>query len=218
MKTIYVSSMLMLAALQVSMAQSEIRPGGTPPELPSKGTARLYVTPKPDDSPGSLKELCDMSPLIIEGVVKKSMPPRHVSPQDLETDSLVTVTRTLKGGASSSDIVISQSGGTIGELTLRPVQYSILQAGQRYLLFLKEDLRPTVPQVSGVKRYFVVGIWSGLFNVSTGKVQVDADSPDALRKAFDGLSEDQLIKAVADEMSKPIGARPTPFQGATTKP
>jgi hypothetical protein len=204
----------MLTAMQTGMAQSKVTPG--PFGMPSEGTARLYVSQ--GSAPSSLRQLCDFSTLIVEGVVKTSLLPRLLSPNNPETDAVISVSRTLKGADPNPDIVVAQLGGTIGKFTSKPVQYSIMQPNETYLLFLKEDTRP-IPQISGTKRYLVTGVWSGLFFFNAGKMVVAA-GPDALRKRYDGLSEDQVISLVTDAIKHkdPPEPIPSPFSGAVAKP
>jgi hypothetical protein len=193
-----------------AMAQSHMTPGPFGGEHPPQGTSRLHVTPAPDDVVDTLKQLCDRSSLIIEGTVKSSLLPRQLSPSNLETDAIISVTRLLKGAASNLDISVSQRGGTLGNFTISPTQYAIMQPGEKYLLFLKEDNRPNIPLLSGAKRYFVTGFWSGLFFLNAGKMQVNADNPDALRKTYEGLSEEQLLSKVADAINGTGGPSPFP--------
>lgn len=217
MKSILIWTAFMPLAVQTVMAQSQMTPGAPGPELPQQGTGRLHVTPAPGDVPGTLKQLCDMSTLIVEGNVSTSLLPRQLSASNLETDAIITIARTLKGAAPNPDVAVSQRGGTLGKLTISPAQYSIMQPGEKYLLFLKDDTRPNIPQISGAKRYFVTGVWSGLFFLNSGTMQVNADEPDALRKIYAGLSEDQLINVVTAAINQKAPA-PSPFPGAVTKP
>jgi hypothetical protein len=146
-----------------------------------------------------------MSTLIVEGTVRSSLLPRQLSPTNLETDAIITVTRTMKGSAPNPDIAVSQRGGVLGNFTISPVQYSIMQPGEKYLLFLKEDNRPNIALLAGAKRYFVTGFWSGLFFLNaSGKMQVNADGPDGLRKTYEGLSEAQLLTKVTDTINHKI--------------
>jgi len=117
MKGIWIA--LTLLAMQTGTAQTQATPG--PFGRPSEGTGRLYVDPAPGSVPSSLRQLCDFSTLIVEGVVKTSLLPRLLSPTNLETDAVISVSRTLKGAAPNPDIVVAQRGGTIGKFTSKPV-------------------------------------------------------------------------------------------------
>ena len=65
------------------VAQSSIKKSPLGSEMPKEGIGRFLITPVPKDSPHSLKELCDMSSLIVEGTVRSSLFPRQLSPSSL---------------------------------------------------------------------------------------------------------------------------------------
>jgi len=99
--------------------------------------------------PQSLKQLTDISSLIVEGVIDKVMPARGSAQTWIETDSVINIVQSLKGSAGGSQIVISQMGGKVGNATSQPTQYSLVQPGERYILCLREDNRTTVPSIAG---------------------------------------------------------------------
>ena len=180
---------------QPKAAQPAVR--STDPSLPANGTGVLYVDVAPWATPRSMKELVNLSPLIIEGVVEKVMPSRESSPRIVETDSLITITRIIKGPAVGSAVVVSQAGGTIGNATVKPAQYSLLQKGDRYVLFLQADERSVSPPTPGFKRYTVTGASSGLFFFGTDDLMhVNADEPDRLRKNYEGASRTSIVDLV----------------------
>lgn len=140
--------MLIAAMLPASYAQEgRRRPGDAPP---AEGHAQLHITPKPNQIPRSLKELCDSSTLIVEGTVRTALPARETSPRAFETDVLIDVNIMLKGSNTIQQVLVSQRGGTKGGLVVTPVQYSLLQPGEQYLLFLTEDQRPNIPHMPGM--------------------------------------------------------------------
>ena len=192
------------------VAQSSVKKSPLGSEMPKEGIGRFLITLAPKDSPHSLKELCDMSSLIVEGTVRSSLFPRQLSPSSLETDAVVTVTRAVKGSAPNPDVVVSQKGGTIGKFTLSPGQFTIMQPGEKYLLFLRDDDRPDIPVVSGAKRYVVTGFWSGQFLLSDGKIRVTGNTTDSLRKVYEGLSAEEFVLKVTDTLNSK--EPPTPPQ------
>ena len=183
------------ATLASSVAQDQAKRGESGP--PPRGTARLYVCPALGQIPGSLKELCNASSVIVEGIVQTTLLSRETSPGGLETDAVISVARTLKGPATVRQIMIAQRGGVRGEFSSKPVAYAVVQPGEHYLLFLTEDKRPKIPEVAGIQRYLITGIWSGLFYFEGGKMRVSADEPDMLRKKYEGLAEEQVIGEVS---------------------
>jgi hypothetical protein len=214
MKTNCIGLALIAASLRL-VAQSQTPPPNpyswAPPAVP-RGVGQLTVTVIP--VPQSLKQLVDMSSLIVEGVIQKVMPARGSAQTWIETDSVIDVVRTLKGSAGSSTIVISQAGGTVGDATSQPTQYSLVQAGERYILCLKEDNRTTVPSVAASKRYGIVAAWSGLLFVGTdGLIHTDQKYTDSLRKAFEGKSKASMIDLINNAMVPAPTPVPPPFPG-----
>jgi hypothetical protein len=103
---------LIAASLNLS-AQSENSKAGarsaSPPPVP-RGAGMLIVDVLP--VPQSLKQLTDMSSLIVEGVVEKVMPSRRGAGQTwIETDSVISIAQTFKGSTEGSTIAIAQMGG-----------------------------------------------------------------------------------------------------------
>jgi hypothetical protein len=190
-----------LIAVSVSLgAQSQ-----TPPPVPHGMIVDVMPVPQ------SLKQLVDMSSLIVEGVVEKVMPARRGAGQTwVETDSVIGIGQTFKGSAGGSTIVIAQMGGRAGED--QPVQYSIVQLGERYILCLKEDNRTTTPSVAGLKRYGVTAAWAGLLFVGAdGLIHTDPKYHDPLRKTFEGKSQASMIDVINNAILPAPTPVPPPF-------
>jgi hypothetical protein len=212
MKTHCIGLALIAASLNLG-AQSEnskagSRSASSPPVPPGAGFI-VDVLPVPQ----SLKQLVDMSSLIVETVVEKVMPSRRGAAQTwLETDSVIRIAQTLKGSAGSSTIVIAQMGGRDGGAADQPTQYSLVQPGERYILCLKEDDRTTLPSVAGLKRYDVTAPWAGLlFAGADGLIHTDAQYPDPLRKKYECKSKAEMIDLLKDAMSQKQPPVPSPF-------
>jgi hypothetical protein len=167
---------------------------GDPP--PTEGHGVLSVTPAPSLMPQSLKDLCDLSAVIVEGVVATIFPSRQLGPSQssLETDALVNVTKVLKGPVGAhQQLVVSQLGGAKGNFSSTPTQYSLVRAGEKYILFLREDDRPNLPiQAQTTTRYIVTGIWAGLFFFENNRMQVRARVPESFRAQYEGLTLEQI--------------------------
>jgi len=162
--------------------------------------------------PQSLKQLADMSSLIIEGVVEKVMPSRRAGQTWIETDSVIRIAQTFKGSVEGPTIVIAQMGGRVGED--QPTQYSLVQTGERYILFLSPDDRKALPPVEGLKRYDVAAAWAGLLFVGAdGLIHTDPQYHDALRKKYEGKSKAEMIDLVKDAMNQKQPPVPPPFPG-----
>ena len=110
MKIRCVGIALIAASLNLG-AQSQTAPAKPgllyPPGQPH-GVGQLIVDVLP--VPQSLKQLTDMSSLIVEGVVEKVMPSRQGSGQTWEeTDSVINIVQTFKASAGPA-IAIAQLG------------------------------------------------------------------------------------------------------------
>jgi hypothetical protein len=152
-----------------------------------KGTFRVIV--EPASSSNSLEDLSRESPLIVEGTVDTSnFPTRQPdpgNPQRMETDVVFLVSKILKGDLSPQKtfprVVISQTGGTVGQLTIETDEPRLAQ-GEHDILFLQPDARPNLKNIAGLPRYIVVGVWFGKFRVERNNtITVPARSPGGLR-------------------------------------
>lgn len=194
MRSLSMWMFLIIATVSPSAAQGT----ATREEPRPRGPGKLIITPIPKQVPTSLKELCDSSTIIVEGIVQTTLTSRETSPGSLETDVVVAITQRFKGASNHDRIVVAQRGGTLGNLDIRPTQYSIMQPGEHYLLFLIEDKRPNTPAV-GLSRYLVTGIWSGLFGFDAeGRMRVSAEVRDSLRQRFEGSTVAQISNAVKE--------------------
>jgi hypothetical protein len=147
-------------------------PANAPPE--TKGKAILIRTP--GFVPHTLEELVQNADLVVDGVVESVMPTRLAnpnSPSSLETDSVIVISKVLKGGdqARLHKVVISQPGGKRGELEIVPTQDPLVHSGERYVLFLTPDTRPNLPAVGDLPRFYLTGAWAGKFKVDKGKIK-----------------------------------------------
>ncbi len=185
---------LMIFTLSTSFAQEGRVRRGDP--RPSHGTAQLFITPMPGQIPSSIKELSDSSLIILDGIVRETLPSRETSPQTLETDAVIAISRVLKGPEVLREVVISQRGGTRDRLVVMPAQYALVKPGERYVLFLTEDKRPNIPAVTGRNRYLVTGIWSGLFYFQEGRMRTNALTLDSLRSKYEGVSVEEVVSEI----------------------
>jgi hypothetical protein len=182
----------------IATAQRSMLPPEGSPGLPQEGTGKLYVTSK--ENPGSLYELCSHSHLIVVGVVQSTLLSRQPSQGRIETDAVISVEQTLKGTPPGPTIAVTQSGGTIGKITLKPAQYQLMQRGERYILFLNEDKRTGLPAVTDAARFQVTGVDAGLFFLNQGMLQFNAPRAHGLQMQYVGLSESVVIKTIADAL------------------
>jgi hypothetical protein len=179
-------------------------PKGKGPESfpPSIGTAYFDLDFAPGALPGSLDQLIENSSLIVDGYVQSVIPPWvEVEGQFLNTDVIVLVTRILKGTLPEKQIVVSQIGGTLGQFTQVPSQYTVMQQGEHVVLFLAPDVRANTPVHAEIPRFAIRGEFVGLFRERDGKVQLSKGTPAGLREKYDGMDLQQVLSDVAARVS-----------------
>jgi hypothetical protein len=198
---------LSLAVAAPCIAQDgRVRAGQVPPWPPERGTVKFIADPPPfrilpNQSP--LERLCDWSDLVIDGLVTATFPSRSPSRGTLQTDFLISVTQVLKGSATLRQIMVSQMGGNIGDFHLVTDQYALMQPGERYILFLQRDDRPSTPQRPGIPPYYVTRSWAGLARVVDGRIQLGNTAPGELT-TYDGVTAESLRSEIATAVSRPV--------------
>ena len=147
---------------------------------------RIYMSVTPAAVPGSLKELVSTADVIVDGRVESVLPSRLNNPADpttVETDAIVGVREVLKGPETLKSLVVTQAGGKDRDVEIVPVQYELLQQGDRHILFLTSDGRDIVPRYPAVNGTFTItGRWSGNFKVEGGALKTSRNAPADLKK------------------------------------
>lgn len=192
---IFLATSFVLLAQEPTRARARV-PAGEP--FPTTGTADYIVTPNPKDIPATLKALVEMSALVIEGTVVRSLPSREPEPRIFHTDAVVQVDELIKGNVAARQILVSQLGGASIGMSMRPVQYTLLEKGERYILFLKPEPSGLSGPVQGKDRFVVSGVWSGLFRSDNGTMAVTGERIDSLRASFSG----KTIESIKDDVRK----------------
>jgi hypothetical protein len=185
-----VISLVLAFACTFQETNAQRRVAGTDP--PASGTARFVIHPSPNSQPESLNELCASSRLIVDAFVHSTFPARNLG-RLLETDVVLLVTQTLKGSASPQQVVVAQRGGVVGEHKQLPTQYSLMQPGERYIIFLTDDPRQNVPVRVGIPRYWITGQWVGILRVDAGAVHMSSGTPTSLRDKYDRMNLEQFL-------------------------
>jgi hypothetical protein len=148
---------------------ARVKAGQEPPWPPAHGTVKFIADLPP--LPPALKNkppferLCDSSNLIIDGIVTSAFPSRSPSRGTLQTDLLISVSRVFKGPETLRQIMVSQMGGSTGDFHLVTDQYALMQSGERFVLFLQDDNRPSTPRRPGIRPFYVTRSWAGLGRV-----------------------------------------------------
>ena len=133
-----------------------------------------------------LEYLSNSSPLIIAGTMEKSFAV-WVNGHRLENGQR-SADRDRKGTETASRVVVPQSGGTGGEFKIITEQYSLMKAGERYVLFLQEDRRNQLPQQPpDIRRYAITRAWEGTFRIDDeNKVRLAPAASTQLREKYGG--------------------------------
>ncbi len=206
---------LILAGQSLMFGQASAhRPG-----FPGEGKSVLKLTPvNPADS---LEQLVIGSELIIDGTVSSTQQPlsRNVSTRQVivETHAIVSVNSVLKGSLpkQANSVLVAQIGGRSGGSETEVERDALLEAGSRYILFLQGDEgRVEIVNSTGLKRFGVVGIWSGKVVILDGKVRFLASVSNALAEynGWDAFSFSQRVRdIVAGKYVPPSGQPVSPL-------
>jgi hypothetical protein len=197
MRNVLVVMTVWLLAATAGSAQSRRDTTGTAP--PPGGRAILIADPA--FTPNSLKELVEKADLILDGEVASVLPTRLGNPErstSLETDSVILITKVLKGGEppSTHRIIMSQPGGKRGGLEVVPSDDPLVEKGERYILFLTADNRPNLPDYPGMPRFYLTGAWNGKFNVRQGNIKTNPRSTAGVR-GHEDLPVDAFLGRIA---------------------
>jgi hypothetical protein len=195
--TVFFLSMPALSLGQTVTASSK---GKLPPE------GIVHAHDSLGNYPKSIADLVTRSQLIIDCLIDASLPSRlsdAKNPLSIQTDVVVLVKQVYKGSlnqASFPHVAIEQLGGSMGKLQVVHDQDSPLQPGSRHILFLEPDSRVGLPNVAGLPRYLVVGIWVGKFRVENHKISASKNSHDGI-KMHELEDEDSFISGVMQEIA-----------------
>lgn len=177
-------------------AQPRVIRGSEPTFPPATGTSTLMVNVAPGAMPDSLEMLADRSELIVDGYVQSNLIP-WINGHSLQTDAIFLVSRVLKGPPLTEQIVVSQTGGVLGQFRQAPKQYSLMQTGEHHILFLAQDARLNGPDRNGLPRYWVQGAGiSGLLRVDVDRIHVSQGAPAVFRGRYEGMNFAQAIAII----------------------
>lgn len=202
---------LILAGQSLTFGQASAhRPG-----FPREGKSVLKLTPvNPADS---LEQLVIGADLIIDGTVSSIQQPlsRSVSARQVivETHAIVSVSSVLKGSLPKqvNSVLVAQIGGRSGGSETEVERDALLEAGSRYILFLQGDEnRVEVVNSTGLKRFGVVGIWSGKVMILDGKVRFLPSVSKALAEynGWDVFSFSQRVRDMVTGKYVPPSGQP----------
>jgi hypothetical protein len=174
---------------------------------PTKGTGRTtrVFHAEPTVAPNSFEELLSLSPLVVVGTVDAVLPARLTDKSNpssaVESDVVFLIDKVVKGGALDSQkglkrVLLSQLGGKYQGQLIVPSEESLLEPGERDLLFLAPDARKDRPDIAGLHRYLIVGIWMGKFRSERlGGMHASSKAFPGLH-AIDSKSEVEFISSL----------------------
>lgn len=199
---------LLLVSLLLAAVGTAQQSGSFSDRLPAKG--KIVMKLDPISPVTSLRQMITAAPLIISGTVLSVPPSVQVGDDrmlpNVETRSLIGVDTVIKGAVPNHTgvIVLTQSGGKLGELEMVVWSDPLVQEGERYILFLMsdDDNQKARPNTSGMPRYCVVGIWSGKVKVVDGKVAF-ASNADARLRAHDNVDATEFTQKIKDMIANP---------------
>jgi hypothetical protein len=145
--------------------------------------------------PATLDALINHSSQIIEATVESSFPAIDRGTGPLMSDFLIRVDRVVKGALASKQIVVHQYGGTLGGRVSEPAFYSMMQPGERYIVFLRDSdsaaFTASLPTRS-VPRYFPSVDYYSFAKIEGGQIVWSKGMPDAWKGNY-AMQPAQLI-------------------------
>jgi hypothetical protein len=199
----------LFSCITVSLAQNSALI--SPPE---GGNLTAKLTPAAN--PASLFELIRRSNIIVEGTIVSTLPVINTAKQQaipsLETHSMVAIDAVLAGVVPnhSANILLTQVGGHLDKWDITVPDDPLVIPGERYILFLVPDDRKALPNVSGIPRYAVIGIWSGKIKIVDDKVAFGGPSYPTLH-AYDGTDVNLFLQTLREAIRRPYTTTPLPI-------
>ena len=155
--------------------------------------------------PQSLAQLVRFAPLIVEATVTANVRAFRSVPNAplVETHSSVLIDEVVKGElpAGTRSILLAQSGGRVDDVEMVIPGASIVEPGQRYILFLDPDDRKLDADQSGLPRFLPIGVWAGIVKVKldgVSSVHAPGAASKGLAASIGTLTRDQLRAKIAD--------------------
>jgi hypothetical protein len=76
-------------------------------------------------------------------------------------------------------------------------QFPLMRQGEKYILFLEFDNRPTLPKYPAADAQCVVtGVWNGRFRVENGRIKVSPEASLRFRQ-YESATEDEFLGQIS---------------------
>jgi hypothetical protein len=206
-KSVYLLGVVIVGLSVGALGQQGVNMRSAPAAGPPVPAGPLVLDPEPWDPVSSLDQLIRASQLIVDGTVASVLPAINLNPAmpgQVETDSIVLVNQAIWGNLPSvSQILLMQTGGTQGKWVVSVAGDPLVQAGERYILFLDPDVRKSIPNSAGVPpetsvapRYYTVDHANGKAKIAaTGAVQFPSGAISQLQ-GYDNTDVSAFVAAV----------------------
>ena len=167
---------------------------------------QVQVPARGGDGPaplGTLKQICDVSPLIIEATVQSEFPAFEAQTSNstvrgpLVTDYVLNVNRVIKGLDPGKQIVIGQLGGTLGGRKEVNDSEMPMAVGLHYILFLK-TYAPQTWVLREIPRFTGAAPSASILLVENS-VRLTLSSK--LRSLYEGVSVSEMVSAIQEQLA-----------------
>jgi hypothetical protein len=201
----FTSALLILCAIQENtmFAQNRVTQG----EKVNRGGISIIT---PMHSPQSLRELLELSKLVVLATCESEAPSRFLVKtdvtSDIVTDRIMRIKETLQGTAPSGGrIAVQELGGQLNTKDGSNAKQIIhgqlpIRQGETYLLFLRPRSESVGDEFDS-RRYSITGVWAGSFHLANGRVQISKEVQLGLRQ-HDNSLQDDLLNQVRLEISR----------------
>ena len=215
--------LLLLLGLSAVVQGQSPRTGDYHAGQPEPGKGKLTLSTHQMEEAPNLETLIRLSSLIIDGTVISSLPPvlrDPNQPASIETYSVVAVDRVLFGSVAlrKVKILLVQPGGTLGGWEVTVPRDPLVKPGDRYILFLRPDIRAIPTDAADYSSYFAAGGSAGKARVDNSHVSFLLETDPRLH-VHDNTPVDTFLKILADQIqgkavAAPRSGVPWPGSGA----
>jgi hypothetical protein len=138
---------------------------------------QYVISPHSAEPVGSLDDLIKRSQVIVDGSVIDVLPSVNRNPDllgEVETAAIISINSVIKGKAPArGQILLVEAGGKQGKWSVTVKGNPGVQPGERYILFLGQDTRQSIPNASVLPDPNTTPRYYGL-DYANGKARIDS--------------------------------------------